>query len=95
MPTLTFADGSSLSWDVTSPAAAPASLTSGTPLTDAAIVTLSSPDASSDTSLPTPADVQSALNAPPPRWVATAMRFAKTLAQRLHVITETVAQPDW
>jgi hypothetical protein len=78
MPVLTFADGTSLSWELTSPAVPDAPL-----MVDASSTTDASPGTTS-LSLPveppvSEADVATALARVPPKWTSTALRTGKTL----------------
>ena len=74
MPTLTFADGATLTWDL---ASAPMSETFAAPLT------ITPPDAlpvePALAASPTESDVKEALAKVPPKWSATFWRFTKTL----------------
>lgn len=73
MPTLTLPDGAVLAWGDT-PAAAPIPEPVPIPEPAPAAVPVEAPP-----STVTPADVSRALAKAPPRWVATAWRFFKTL----------------
>ena len=85
-PTLTFADGTTLTWDVAPLASptfatlsvAPDSVMSTSPSGITAGLS-SQPTPPEPTSPVTQADVQTALARVPPKWTATFMRFTKTL----------------
>ena len=73
MPTLTFADGTTLVFEITATAVPPVVVTSEPPLTDVGMTaTLVEPQVSES-------DVKAALAKVPPKWSATAWRFVKTL----------------
>lgn len=77
MPILTLPGGASLSWDDAAPPYAPPVEPSAVVAPDPAPV---APEESPSPSLTlTPEDVKAALNAVPPKWTATAKRFAKVL----------------
>ena len=82
MPTLSLPDGASLSWDSTptAPEAAPvvAPLAVSAPEPDPAPEPIAAPE-------PSEADVDAALRKAPPKWVASAMRFAKAFTASLAV----------
>ena len=78
MPTLSWPDGSTLTWGDAPPAAPDCA----PPPIDAATAALPPEPPPSGTSV-TEADVQSALARVPPKWSATAWRFAKTLGAAL------------
>jgi hypothetical protein len=73
MPTLTFASGTSLTWEDSFPQ----------PVTESSALTITPADAppaeQAPAASPTEADVQAALAKVPPRWTSTALRAGKTL----------------
>lgn len=86
MPNLTLADGTSLTWGTETPP--PPVTDAGGELASVTIASVSDPTGASS-SVPdaeatiTEADVSAALAKVPPKWVATAWRFVKTLAAAL------------
>ena len=74
MPTLTSPNGWSLTWDDSTPTAAPLVPVTNVPPDVATLI----PEALGPSQ--TAEDVKVALNTVPPKWVATGLRFAKTLA---------------